>query len=86
LPVRPAPACTSSTISIMDGQRVTEPKNIRRRQHLQSLAAAAAKDFRDPVLLPVKVVEPVAAWSTSSAPLPGKACKTPSPMCLPAPV
>ncbi|MCB1996969.1 MAG: transposase [Rhodoferax sp.] len=91
---------------IMDGQRVTKPKDIRRRHtdafkqalvdrslmpgasvaaiaqdaginanllfnwrrlHLQSLASAAAKDSRGPVLLPVTLVEPVPACSPSPA-------------------
>ena len=97
---------------IMDGQRVTKPKDIRRRHteafklalverslmpgasvaaiaqdaginanllfnwrrlHLQSLASAAAKDSRGPVLLPVTVVEPVAACAHSPAPPPSPA-------------
>ena len=104
---------------IMDGQRVTKPKDIRRRHteafklalverslmpgasvaaiaqdaginanllfnwrrlHLQSLASAAAKDSRGPVLLPVTVVEPVAACAPSPAPPPPPAATARAPL------
>ena len=104
---------------IMDGQRVTKPKEIRRRHdeafklalverslvpgasvaaiaqnaginanllfnwrrlHLQSLASAAAKDSRGPVLLPVTVVEPVAACAPSPAPPPPPAVTARAPL------
>lgn len=104
---------------IMDGQRVTKPKDIRRRHteafklalverslmpgasvaaiaqdaginanllfnwrrlHLQSLASAAAKDSRGPVLLPVAVVEPVAACAPSPAPPPPPAATARAPL------
>jgi transposase len=94
---------------IMDSQRVTKPKDIRRRHteafklalverslvpgasvaaiaqdtginanllfnwrrlHLQSLASAAAKDSRGPVLLPVTVVELAPTCSVPPAPPP----------------
>ena len=94
---------------IMDGQRVTKPKDIRRRHtdafkqalvdrslmpgasvaaiaqdaginanllfnwrrlHLQSLASAAAKDSRGPVLLPVTVVDAVPALPAAPSPAP----------------
>ena len=103
----------------MDGQRVTKPKDIRRRHteafklalverslmpgasvaaiaqdaginanllfnwrrlHLQSLASAAAKDSRGPVLLPVTVVEPVAACAPSPAPPPSPAVTARAPL------
>ena len=104
---------------IMDGQRVTKPKDIRRRHteafklalvdrilmpgasvaaiaqdaginanllfnrrrlHLQSLASAAAKDSRGSVLLPVTVVEPVAACAHSLAPPPPPAVTARAPL------
>ncbi len=104
---------------IMDGQRVTKPKDIRRRHteafklalverslmpgasvaaiaqdaginanllfnwrrlHLQSLASAAAKDSRGPVLLPVTFVEPVAACAPSPAPPPPPAVTARAPL------
>jgi transposase len=104
---------------IMDGQRVTKPKDIRRRHtdafkqalverslvpgasvaaiaqdaginanllfnwrrlHLQSLASAAAKDSRGPVLLPVTVVEPASASSPSPMPPPPPASTARAPV------
>jgi transposase len=100
---------------IMDSQRVTKPKDIRRRHteafklalverslvpgtsvaaiaqdtginanllfnwrrlHLQSLASAAAKDSRAPVLLPVTVVELAPTCSPSPAPPPAPTART----------
>ena len=104
---------------IMDGQRVTKPKDIRRRHteafklalverslvpgasvaaiaqdgginanllfnwrrlHLQSLASAAAKGSRGSVLLPVTVVEPLAACAPSPAPPPPPAVTARAPL------
>ena len=51
-----------------------------RRLHLQAAASAAAGDSRGPVLLPVTVVEPVAACAPSPAPPPPPAATARAPL------